>query len=239
MDGEIQILLNELIEAINRPDWWVIGITAINAVIIISLTIWQLRLNKRQNEIQEYQNKLQEQQNQLQEQQIKQQEYAIYRQLYIMVSRVNTEIKYFFHNIDYALWTPIYNQDKEYLKRKQIEIEDLERCLTENYIDYDLKFSKEIFDNKGYSQILSLMKYTLQQINTFIKDVEIEPDAQIKSYAPGSQEDTNARAIVMQFGDKDAQLLLSQCFEEFIKQKRELNCNNNILQKIRDYCRIE
>ena len=55
MESEIQILLNELIEAINKPDWWSIGITTINAVIVIWLGFKQYELQKRQTDAQEYQ----------------------------------------------------------------------------------------------------------------------------------------------------------------------------------------
>lgn len=60
MNCETQILLEELIssingvtskldqlnKAVNSPDGWTIGITIINAIIIIVLTICQLCLNK-------------------------------------------------------------------------------------------------------------------------------------------------------------------------------------------------
>lgn len=74
MNEETNILLAELVEAVNRPDWWAIGITAVNAVIVIGLTLWQLCLNKRQTQIQERQNELHQQQIRLQERQNEYQE---------------------------------------------------------------------------------------------------------------------------------------------------------------------
>ena len=32
-----QIEINRIVEAINSPDWWIIGITAVNAVIMVAL----------------------------------------------------------------------------------------------------------------------------------------------------------------------------------------------------------
>ena len=49
-------------ETVNRPDWWTIGITAVNAVIMVWLGWKQYKLQKQQNKIQEYQTELQKQQ---------------------------------------------------------------------------------------------------------------------------------------------------------------------------------
>ena len=109
MTTETQIL-QELVEAVSRPDWWAIGITAVNVVIVIVLTLWQLCLNKRQTQIQERQNELQEeqtrlqkQQNKLQEQQIRQQEYEIYSRLYKLVKKADVEIDEYLDEITSSL----------------------------------------------------------------------------------------------------------------------------------------
>ncbi|MBQ8735954.1 MAG: hypothetical protein IJY75_08300 [Bacteroidaceae bacterium] len=87
MDYEIKILLNRLaeeVEKLNSPDWWIIGITVVNALIMIWLG-WR-------------QDKLQQRQTELQKQQILQQEYEIYSQLYKLVKKANLA-PYFWVNI--------------------------------------------------------------------------------------------------------------------------------------------
>ena len=74
MTTETQIL-QELVEAVNRPDWWAIGITAVNALFLGWLA-WR-------------QYKLQRQQNKFVERQTKQQEYEVYRSLYVVLDKTN------------------------------------------------------------------------------------------------------------------------------------------------------
>ena len=81
MEQETQVVLSELIKVISRPDWWTIGITIVNAAIMVWLG-WR-------------QYKLQQQQTELQKRQTEAQEYDIYRRLYLLVSNANNEIDEF------------------------------------------------------------------------------------------------------------------------------------------------
>ena len=57
MDYESKILLNRLVEEVeklNEPDWWVIGITVVNALIMVWLAWRQYQLQKQQAKFQEY-----------------------------------------------------------------------------------------------------------------------------------------------------------------------------------------
>ena len=67
MTAETEILQN-LVEAVNRPDWWSVIATIFAAIVAAVITY---ALGRRQNRLQEQQLKLQEQQNGLQEQQLK------------------------------------------------------------------------------------------------------------------------------------------------------------------------
>ena len=70
MDYESKILLNRLVdevEKLNSPDWWVIGITVVNALVVAWLA-WR--------------------QYQLQKQQVKFQEYEIYKELFLFVKDI-------------------------------------------------------------------------------------------------------------------------------------------------------
>ena len=46
--------LDGLVEAVNRPDWWAIGITAVNALFLGWLAWRQYQLQKQQTKAQEY-----------------------------------------------------------------------------------------------------------------------------------------------------------------------------------------
>ena len=57
MDYETKILLNRLVdevEKLNSPDWWVIGITVVNALVVAWLAWRQYQLQKQQVKFQEY-----------------------------------------------------------------------------------------------------------------------------------------------------------------------------------------
>ena len=149
-------ILQELVEAVNRPDWWTIGITSVITIINAAIMVWlgwnQYKLQKRQTEAQEY---------------------DVYRKLYILLSNANSQIDGFLNDLDKALWEPYYNMDKEFLKRKQTFIDKLMKDLRDSYIDYELKFSKEAFNKDGYLQILSLMSRIIQQTTI---SLEKDPD---------------------------------------------------------------
>ena len=57
MDYESEILLNRLVEEVeklNEPDWWVIGITIVNAAFMAWLGWRQYKLQQQQTKIQEH-----------------------------------------------------------------------------------------------------------------------------------------------------------------------------------------
>ena len=164
MDYETKIYLEKLIGAVDSPDWWSIGITAVNALIVVALTIWQLCLNKKQTIIQERQNKLQEQQNKLQEQQIRQQEYDTYRRLYSVIYSIDELSLNLLNIIDRYLSNPLVRaSDKKILFHTQEKAMQLVKDLDNNAIDFDLKFSngRDILDKykKALVDITSILQY--------------------------------------------------------------------------------
>lgn len=171
MDYETKIYLEKLIGAVDSPDWWSIGITAVNALIVVALTIWQLCLNKkqtqiqeRQNELQEQQTKLQEQQNKLQEQQIRQQEYDTYRRLYSVIYSIDELSLNLLNIIDRYLSNPLVRaSDKKILFHTKEKAMQLVKDLDNNAIDFDLKFSngRDILDKykKALVDITSILQY--------------------------------------------------------------------------------
>ena len=164
MDYETKIYLEKLIGAVDSPDWWSIGITAVNALIVVALTIWQLCLNKKQTQIQERQNELQEQQNKLQEQQIRQQEYDTYRRLYSVIYSIDELSLNLLNIIDRYLSNPLVRaSDKKILFHTQEKAMQLVKDLDNNAIDFDLKFSngRDILDKykKALVDITSILQY--------------------------------------------------------------------------------
>lgn len=220
MDYESKILLNNLIDAVNGTDWWVVGITFVNAAIMVWLGWNQYKLQKRQTEAQEY---------------------DIYRKLYTLLSNANKEIDGFLFNLWDALCEPTYKIDKDFLQRKQTVIDNLRKDLSESYIDYELKFSKDIFNKDGYLQILSLMSYIIQHTILLLGKNEIQLTNSMRGFDSDrdKKDEIYAISIVKCFPRGHWQIVLKQNLELFIQQKRIVRCDNAILDNIKEKCKID
>lgn len=227
MEQETQVVLSELIKVISRPDWWTIGITIVNAAIMVWLG-WR-------------QYKLQQQQTELQKRQTEAQEYEIYRRLYLLVNNANNEIDEFLKNLYMGTWQPHIQMDKDYLLRKQKYIEQLRKDLSENYWDYKLKFSQESFNTDAYHRILSQMYYVLQQFNeSMLKgDIEIARGSQQFTCERGKEDKTYAFIIASRFKTMDLKDMIMGGLMNFVEQKKALRGSDEILDFIKAKCRIK
>ena len=247
MDYETKILLNKLIKAVNSPDWWVIGITIVNALIVIGLTIWQLCLNRRQTQIQERQNELQEnqvrlqsQQNELQKRQIETQEYEMYRRLYIVVSEANYEIRSFLYNVWSALWAPTYRVDKDYLHKRIEIIEKVQKEFYQNNIDFELKFSVEFFDRGGYDKLLSYMVNIYKHMENHLLNNRIPlcEGTHTMHYDSSKGDDSYVTAIMSHMPTTEMMDLYYLYLSEFIELKGKIY-NAEAPNTIKKRCKID
>ena len=226
MNTDIQALLYELIEIISRPDWWTIGITIVNAAIMVWLGWSQYKLQKQQTE--------------LQKRQTEAQEYEIYRRLYLLVNNANNEINEFLKNLYLATWQPHIQMDKEYLLRKQKYVEQLKKDLSDNYWDYKLKFSQKSFNTDGYHRVLSQMFYILQQFNESMRkgEVNIAQGCQQFTCERGREDETYAFIIASRFKTMDLKDMIMGGLMNFVEQKTALRRSDEILDVIKAKCRI-
>ena len=214
----------ELIDALNGPDWWSIGITIVNALIMVWLGISQYKLQKRQTE--------------LQQRQTEAQEYEIYKRLYMLLVQVHNEVNEFMHNVSFGTWGTYYQADKELLVRKEKSINQLKNDLLTNYVDYELKFSNCLFDKEAYRQILNTMSSVLFHVNQAIEKDEVNMSVgsqQIPSI-DGDMEKSEAFALAGRF--KHMEFML-QGFMNFVNQKRRLGSCEEALKIIKDKCKID
>lgn len=218
MDSETQILLKEAIQAINSPDWWTIGITVVNALIMIWLGYNQYLLQKRQTDAQEYQ---------------------IYRSLYILLSKIHTEINNHLKLLCNSCHEDYLKLDKDRLKRKLSDIQEIKKLLAEKYIDCELKFSKDIIDLAKYDIALSMM---MESLNFFVK--AIDEDAVILGKGSvifkceiGKEDFAYAIHISNSFKNKYLSGFAYNSFLEFIELKETL-LKNNFLDIIPKKCKL-
>lgn len=244
MTTETQIL-QELVEAVSRPDWWAIGITAVNAVIVIVLTLWQLCLNKRQTQIQERQNELQAQQVKLQEQQNRQQDYEVYRRMYALIREINCTAKSCISTIYNFLSIPLFSiHDKDYLGKYVDDNLELEKNLADTRVDFELRLSQNLPDIDKYAHLLAAMHSVLQHINL----LHIEHIAVV-------QEDEERKRLVLfatnkykieNVIDKISERIVDEGYrrevkDELIKLNKDIDevLAMDTLGKIRERCKVE
>ena len=262
-----QILLQELVEAVknldglvevvNRPDWWTIGITAVNAVIVIGLTLWQLCLNKRQTQIQErqnelqeqqlkiqeYQNELQEQQVKLQEQQNKQQEYEFYRSLYVLVEKINFQANVLLNRLYEYFSYPIHDLlPDRYLRHLLGEINTLDTELQDKLADFELKFEHNMQDAEWYRSMIADMRLLIQLIERLEDRKQMEYIEDTKCPHPGikaSQGDASSiiEALVAKVTHEPYKDFMRQRLETYWLGKEDL-LQLKTLEKIRARCKI-
>lgn len=222
-------ILQELVEAVNRPDWWAIGITAVNALFLGWLAWRQYQLQKQQTK--------------LQEQQIRQQEYAIYSQLYKLVRSSNVEINAFLENIHHSFWgRNYYRADKGYFKEKKEYIDKLLNELEQNALDFEIKFSKDFFNISDYCTVLTQMSIILQLLNEFVeKDmIYMEMGSIRMSYPSDKENEAYAQNIAEHIKDVKVRPLIYAHILSFAKARDKVRANgNDILEKIRERCKVE
>ena len=233
MDYETKILLHRLVEEVeqlNSPDWWVIGITVVNALIMAWLGWGQYKLQQRQTK--------------LQEQQILQQEYEIYSKLYKLVKRADVEIEHFLGEIVESLGVIRSKRaDNGFLKLKLDYIERICNDLEQNAIDFEIKFTKDFFDLDGYRDILGFMAYNLKSLVMMVEEKKMHydiPGSITIDCVDASLEKGQAYYIAQHIKDKQYEVIIGSNLLSFIERKNGLRENNNdILAKIRERCKVE
>ena len=229
MTTETQIL-QELVEAVNRPDCWAIGITAVNALFLGWLAWRQYQLQKQQTK--------------LQEQQIRQQEYAIYSQLYKLVKKADVEIDEYLSEITRSLGVvPWKRAEDGFLQRKLDYLLELRKDLEQSAIDFEIKFSKDFFDLEGYRHILSSMTFNLRHLVKMVEEKQMYydgPGPQSISSVEGSIEKGQVYYIAQHIKDKQYEVAVGSNLLHFIEDRKKLRANgNDILAKIRERCKVE
>ena len=219
MDTNTQIL-QELVEAVNRPDWWAIGITVVNALIMVWLGWRQYKLQKQQTYAQEYET---------------------YKNFYLLIRNANIEIDNFLDNILMAMWEPHYTNDKDYLKRKHIQVDAIYKELNKNIVDYELKLSNNLVDVNGYLYLLSTMSRLYQYFDKAMEHDNIKMDigSQSISYEHDKRDEALMTDIIQHFKSPILKDAYKSYLSDFIYYKNKTRCDSSILDKIKDKCKIE
>ena len=149
MDYESKILLNNLIDAVNCPDWWIVAMSfgSIVASAFLSFLLW-----KTTKRIGEYQNRMQQEQLLISR-------FDLYRELHRDLYHLKIRSKavlpqiydYFASNAD--------AKEREKLEKLEDEFESVARKIEIDEADYLLKFGENeiIKDVRAYSDLISFI----------------------------------------------------------------------------------
>ena len=214
--------LDPLVKAVDCPDWWTIGITVVNALIMIWLGWKQYKLQKEQSISQEY---------------------AIYRKLYELVKTMDGLIKKHLYDT-YIYYGPLRHK---YHEPFIIKIDQTSQCLQtldEYWIDFELKFPNEKNTIETYKEIITRMHADYQLFHPMLA-VEKEDKRDIKNIL----QQINAIEFI-EDDNKKGQAILSlidndgtrDCIESeinfFLEDKKKLNACN-LLSKIAKRCKAK
>lgn len=221
-------------EAVNRPDWWTIGITSAITIINAAIMVW---LGVKQYQLQKQQTKLQEQQN-------KQQEYEVYRSLYVIIKEINLQAENLPTRIYEYFAIPTYNNifPNGFWNYMYKEVNTLSSELSDKLADFELKFGDNDVDADDYYLLVCQMRMLLQfaermETNKHMACIEQQgrhpaSEAVRGNYSP-LLDALVERTVYEPY--KDA---VRDEFERFINY-RQLVLNKKILDKIKERCKID
>ncbi len=215
---------SQLVEAVNSPDWWTIGITSAITVVNAAIMVW---LGWKQYK--------------LQQQQFRTQEYEILKRLYLLLGNANHMIDNFIADLYKLLWEPWHNSHKDALSQKKTHIDNLFKDLRESYTDYELKLSKDSFNKDGYLTIFDLMSRLLQHTIESLENGEahLSQGHQTVHSVNGDMEEGVIRHICLHFKGGQMQNLLYMNLRRFVELKKSVRCDDSLLERIRAKCKID
>lgn len=172
MNEQDRLLFEQLIESINKTDWWMCGVTLFSAItaLILSLLLWRStkKIGERQNQLEQY---------------------RIYKDLYKKVLAINKFSKYFINTVyEYFLY---FKDDTTKMKIESLndQLDSFSNELNESESDFNLLLtSKDMVSFSGLNLLLSIEKNIVSHLSYCI-DSYNNKNEEIKRL---SKEDYNA-----------------------------------------------
>ena len=206
--------MGKFCDFITDPDWWGVLLSAISTIAVIVIAVVQIRLQKRQTEAQDF---------------------DVYRKLYPLVYSANNRIIHFMDDMWAALWKPTYRFDGEsFLSVRINEIDRLIKELSQNRIDFELKFPKEFFDLNGYIEVL----FRMSVIGHYIEDAIIHQKVIVAEGVHRGTADLKLD-IAKHFIDKGEQQIIIQYFDKYVAAKNNIHSSVDVLEEIKKRCKID
>lgn len=214
MDYETKIYLDKLIEAVDSPDWWTIGITVVNALIMIWIGWKQYKLQEQQNKLARYDENI-----------------VLYNNMKI----IHWYVQYVFRNINYTLENLKYH--KTYFDKEITTFKELRKWFMEN--ESILRFRVKMTDEEyyGYLNFLCKLEDISFKMNEYINqndviDTEINYHSNDWIIDDDAQINTILSHIVTEERMSVKNLLLD------VKTFKEHVLNHSILKRLQKLCTL-
>ena len=214
------VTLEQLIEAVNGPDWWVIGITIVNAAIMAWLG-WRQYL--------------------LQRQQTKQNGYELYRQMYAIIRDIDFFAKVLLNRLYEYFSMPIHRKMyKNYLEHLQTQITKFDVQLAEKSIDFKIWLPNNKKEVEYYKSLVYSMRLFVQFLIHMEMDREIlyidNYDNRAGINASNGDYVLLIDSIVERTPSDEYKRALKENILQFI-QERKYICQMHFLEKIERFCK--
>lgn len=225
MDYETKIYLDKLIEAVeelNSPDWWTIGITVVNALIMIWLGWRQYKLHQQQT---------------------KQQDYEPNKELLVIIKGIDNQIEHHLYTLFYMLIRGVKSSIISRFSELKTELDALVKQVNDHKIDFELRFPAE---KTLISDYIMICFYMYNIYSTFQKHIENENidleiifdiDKAAKIISLGNDEKYK-EGILFYIKDENVHKSIMTSIDIFIKKKISI-LDKKYADKIAERCKIE
>ena len=216
MDYETKILLEKLIEAVNSPDWWSIGITAvittINAVIMVWLGWQQYQLQKKQTSIQYYDK---------------------CKRLYQLIGDIHQSANFLIFQICGYLNDLSFNGSiSDYFEYQKTNILSLCDQIDENATDIDLILPKEYVNRLDYAHLLRSMYFLVDSMHSYEQVENLKQRGSIKYSADFLDNEAMIEYILLYVKEEDKSNFKNMLTH--IAEETKRVCKKETMQKIRE-----
>lgn len=213
MDHETKILLNKLIEAVDSPDWWVIGLTIINTLAVITIAVVQILMQRQQMRIQKQES---------------------YKDINKLIQTIHSKTDSLLHNITLILSVQHYdNFSIEYLTNRKIEFSELNKKFLEYEAEIQLKLGETHMQHIYYTMLLMTAH---EVVDTVLHNINY------KEFTPHIIEDgvilTDDKCIAMLIDKvaKDKTTTSKGVLDYFVKTKSSV-AEHSLLDAIEKHCK--
>ena len=214
--------LIEAVEELNSPDWWTIGITVVNALIMIWLGWRQYKL---------------------QQQQTKQQDYEPNKELLVIIKGIDNQIEHHLYTLFYMLIDGVKSSIISRFSELKTELDTLVKQVNDHKIDFELRFPAE---KTLMSDYIMICFYMYNIYSTFQKHIEnenidleiifdIDKAAKIISL---DNDEKYKEGILFYIKDENVHKSIMTSIDIFIKKKISI-LDKKYADKIAERCKIE